>query len=85
MVTFDKFKTLATVTEKNSLKRSTGIDGFERSALFDATDFNPHEDTPIEVLHTFLLGVVKYNFRSCMDKLTDTEKILVQARMDSLD
>lgn len=41
--------------------------------------------TPVETLHTILLGPYKYMFRSLMERLKSSEKEEIQARVESFD
>ncbi|KAH9820635.1 hypothetical protein DFH28DRAFT_1218091 [Melampsora americana] len=47
--------------------------------------FDGHLDTPVEILHVVLLGVVKYLFRDAMDNLSDAALPSVMARWKSFD
>jgi hypothetical protein len=48
-------------------------------------EFNIHEDTPVEILHTVLLGVVKYYWGQTMWHLEhDSTVSLFQSRLNSL-
>lgn len=44
---------------------------------------NPHSDTPVEILHVVLLGFLKYFWRDAISRLTDTNKEVLIARLDS--
>ncbi|KAL1713292.1 hypothetical protein EV715DRAFT_267348 [Schizophyllum commune] len=46
---------------------------------------DPNADTPVEVLHTVLLGFVKYFWRDAISLLDDGKKKRLIARLDSLD
>lgn len=48
-------------------------------------DFNPHTDTPVEILHVILLGFVKYLWRDTVSRLKDSSKNLLVARLSSFD
>lgn len=47
--------------------------------------FNGHLDTPVEILHVILLGVVKYLYRTIMSNVSDKEQALMGARWKAFD
>lgn len=47
--------------------------------------FDPHRDTPVEILHVILLGFVKYYWRDAMTRLSDEQKKILTYRLSSLD
>ncbi|CDO68931.1 hypothetical protein BN946_scf185000.g74 [Trametes cinnabarina] len=50
-----------------------------------AIDFDPHSDTPIEILHVVLLGFVKYFWRDTVSRLSDSGKKTLITRLSSFD
>ncbi|KII83172.1 hypothetical protein PLICRDRAFT_66300, partial [Plicaturopsis crispa FD-325 SS-3] len=46
---------------------------------------DPHSDTPVEILHVLLLGVVKYFWRDVIKRLKDEDKDILTARLSSFD
>lgn len=48
------------------------------------TDVDPTQDTPIDILHTFLLGVVKYVWWRLHTAWSLSQKELFAARLESL-
>lgn len=46
---------------------------------------NPHADTPVEILHVVLLGVIKYFWRDAVARLSDSQKSILRVRLASLD
>lgn len=48
-------------------------------------DFDPHCDTPVEILHVILLGFVKYFWRDAIARLKEPEKKVLIARLSSFD
>lgn len=49
------------------------------------SDFDPHADTPVEILHVVLLGFVKYFWRDVVARLKDAEKQTLITRLSSFD
>jgi hypothetical protein len=52
--------------------------------LFRA-EIDPHQDTPVEILHVVLLGFVKYFWRDAVDRLSDEQKAILRVRLTCLD
>ena len=48
------------------------------------SDLDPHKDTPVEILHTVLLGVVKYIWYETMQGLNSKQESVFQARLASI-
>jgi len=46
---------------------------------------DPHQDTPVEILHVVLLGFVKYFWRDAIGRMNDAQKALLTTRLSSLD
>ncbi|KAI6157355.1 hypothetical protein BKA82DRAFT_4410080, partial [Pisolithus tinctorius] len=55
----------------------------DRYSLTSGLD--PHQDTPVEVLHVILLGFVKYFWRDVISRLNDLQKAELQVRLSSFD
>ncbi|KAG9079135.1 hypothetical protein FS749_008794 [Ceratobasidium sp. UAMH 11750] len=53
-------------------------------ALF-IPDLDANQDTPVEILHVILLGIVKYFWRDAVAHQTTEGKEILKARIDSLD
>ena len=50
------------------------------------TGLDPHEDTPVEILHVVLLGFIKYFWRDIVRNQTnDDQKTLLAQRLNSVD
>lgn len=54
------------------------------SPIWRFKGLEPHQDTPVEVLHVVLLGIVKYFWRDAMNQLTDDAKRMARYRLSSL-
>jgi len=47
---------------------------------------DPHQDTPVEILHVVLLGFVKYFWRDLIqNQINDDQKRLLSVRLNSID
>uniref|UniRef100_D8QAN3 Uncharacterized protein n=1 Tax=Schizophyllum commune (strain H4-8 / FGSC 9210) TaxID=578458 RepID=D8QAN3_SCHCM len=53
--------------------------------LFKLDELDAHADTPVEVLHVVLLGIVKYFWRDIISRLKAPEKEILKARLSSFD
>lgn len=52
------------------------------------TGLDPHQDTPVEILHVILLGFIKYLWRDLIQnqlKTNDVKKTLLKTRLNSFD
>lgn len=49
------------------------------------TDFDPHSDTPVEILHVILLGFVKYFWRDTLARLNKSQLETLKTRISSFD
>ncbi|KZV61610.1 hypothetical protein PENSPDRAFT_693254 [Peniophora sp. CONT] len=53
--------------------------------IFQLQGFNVHTDTPVEILHVVLLGIIKYFWREAVSRQTADGKKTLRARLRSLD
>jgi hypothetical protein len=69
------------VKAKENIKTSFGLTG-KTNPLFEL-DVDLFQSTPIECLHTILLGPYKYLLRHVMENLTSTQKVEISARLNA--
>jgi len=65
-----------------------GIDIFINAHIFTAVQIglDPHQDTPVEILHVVLLGFIKYFWRDMVrNQVNDEQKVLLAQRLNSMD
>jgi hypothetical protein len=48
-------------------------------------DLDPHQDTPVEILHVILLGFVKYFWRDAVARVKKADKDILISRLSSFD
>jgi len=68
------------------------IDGRQRTSIavhvlthLDISGLDPTQDTPVEILHTILLGIVKYLWHTLNITWSDTDRALFAIRLQSTD
>ncbi|KAJ3792239.1 hypothetical protein GGU11DRAFT_760921 [Lentinula aff. detonsa] len=59
--------------------------GEKMNPLLDITGLDPSQDTPVEILHTILLGIVKYVWHMTNTSMTKKELELLAIRLQSAD
>ncbi|KAF5384421.1 hypothetical protein D9615_003216 [Tricholomella constricta] len=55
------------------------------SPVWRIKGLDPHQDTPVEILHVILLGFVKYLWRDAISRLSSEQKEILISRLNSLD
>ncbi|KAF9233611.1 hypothetical protein BU15DRAFT_66415, partial [Melanogaster broomeanus] len=53
------------------------------SPIWRIKGLDPHQDTPVEILHVILLGFIKYFWRDAISRLNDIQKSLLITRLTS--
>ncbi|KAI0639400.1 hypothetical protein C8Q77DRAFT_1223885, partial [Trametes polyzona] len=61
------------------------LDESATSPVWRIHDFDPHTDTPVEILHVVLLGFIKYFWRDTISRLKEPAKATLIARLSSFD
>ncbi|THU93261.1 hypothetical protein K435DRAFT_861654 [Dendrothele bispora CBS 962.96] len=59
--------------------------GDKMNPLLDIAGLDPTKDTPVEILHTILLGIIKYAWLMFHSKLSEEQQRLFTARLQSTD
>ncbi|THU82965.1 hypothetical protein K435DRAFT_823079 [Dendrothele bispora CBS 962.96] len=62
-----------------------GQPGEKMNPLLDISGLDPTQDTPVEILHTILLGIVKYVWFMFHSKLSEEQQRLFTTRLQSTD
>ncbi|KAJ7062390.1 hypothetical protein C8F01DRAFT_1285015 [Mycena amicta] len=70
-------------TDMNRLRATFPTD--VTSPVWRIKDLDPHQDTPVEILHVILLGFVKYFWQDAIARLKDPEKVILETRLSSFD
>ncbi|KAI8983315.1 hypothetical protein BD414DRAFT_515805 [Trametes punicea] len=91
----DRLFSLTTRTGRTRQEREADVADYVRtipryeeaatSPVWRIRDFDPHSDTPVEILHVILLGFVKYLWRDTVSRLKDSAKETLVARLTSFD
>ncbi|KAI6014952.1 hypothetical protein EDC04DRAFT_2903843 [Pisolithus marmoratus] len=68
----------------NSVTQGRPVEEF-MSPVWRIKGLDPHQDTPVEILHVILLGFVKYFWRDAMSRLNEVQKAKLQVRLASFD
>ncbi|KAI9067152.1 hypothetical protein FKP32DRAFT_1684097 [Trametes sanguinea] len=55
------------------------------SPVWRIKDLDPHQDTPVEILHVVLLGFIKYFWRDAIARIAKDRRELLKTRLSSLD
>ncbi|KIK29909.1 hypothetical protein PISMIDRAFT_6633 [Pisolithus microcarpus 441] len=66
----------------SAITQGCPVDQF-MSPVWRIKGLDPHQDTPVEVLHVILLGFVKYFWRNAISRLNDTQKAELQVWLSS--
>lgn len=66
-----------------ALRDTWPADLFNPAFAFEG--FDPHAHSPVEILHVFLLGIVKYLWRDAVARLNHTNREILKVRLTSLD
>ncbi|KAI9092383.1 hypothetical protein DFS34DRAFT_575283 [Phlyctochytrium arcticum] len=85
--TIEKLLTYAkthTVEETTAFRQTLGSDEDLINPLFRLPSFSGHQDLPVEVLHTILLGIIKWLSRASQKKLSDRQQRELLLRVDAL-
>ncbi|KAI6029001.1 hypothetical protein EDC04DRAFT_2869083 [Pisolithus marmoratus] len=68
----------------NSVTQGHPVEEF-MSPVWRIKGLDPHQDTPVEILHVILLGFVKYFWHDVMSRLNEVQKAKLQVWLASFD
>ncbi|KAE9383725.1 hypothetical protein BT96DRAFT_1105543, partial [Gymnopus androsaceus JB14] len=70
--------------EREMIKLKLSFPKYTTSPVWRIRDLNPHQDTPVEVLHVILLGAVKYFWRDSVNRTKNKkDQPILIARLSS--
>ncbi|KAJ7808632.1 hypothetical protein B0H14DRAFT_3091039 [Mycena olivaceomarginata] len=86
----DKLQVAASKLRDEQKERGPSGTGVSKAEELENTqgevvDFDAHHDTPVEILHVVLLGVVKYWWRDAVSRQNSKGKEELRARLSSVD
>ncbi|KAI9103867.1 hypothetical protein DFS34DRAFT_668125 [Phlyctochytrium arcticum] len=79
-----KYAQTHTAEETKDFRDTLGSVEDVMNPLFRVSSFDGHTDLPVEVLHTVLLGIVKWLSRASQKKLSDSQRRELLLRVDAL-
>ncbi|KAJ7269484.1 hypothetical protein C8J57DRAFT_1435517 [Mycena rebaudengoi] len=86
----DRIFAVSTRRARNKAQKQADISMVLRTFPADITspvwrikDFDPHQDTPVEILHVILLGFVKYFWRDAIARVKKSDKEILISRLSS--
>ncbi|KAJ6631547.1 hypothetical protein B0H10DRAFT_1772594, partial [Mycena sp. CBHHK59/15] len=89
-VFLDRIFDISTKRGRTKLQKQADITALHRTFPQDITspvwrikDFDPHQDTPVEILHVILLGFVKYFWRDAVARIKESDKDVLICRLSS--
>ncbi|KAL1692476.1 hypothetical protein GGG16DRAFT_51549 [Schizophyllum commune] len=71
--------------EKEIARLRAALPANPYSPVWRIRDFDPHSDTPVEILHVILLGFVKYFWRDTLARLNKSQLETLKTRISSFD
>ncbi|KAI9103931.1 hypothetical protein DFS34DRAFT_668384 [Phlyctochytrium arcticum] len=80
-----EFAETHTLEETAAYCQALGLDDRLINRVFRfGRGYDGHRDTPVEVLHTFSLGVVKWLLRASLDQMSAGNKVAASLKIDAL-
>lgn len=58
---------------------------FYNGSIICSEEFDPHANSPVEILHVVLLGIVKYLWRDAVSRLNTKDRNILKIRLSNLD
>jgi hypothetical protein len=88
----ERIFSVSTKKGRSKVQKQADVAGVLRTFPSDITspvwrikDLDPHQDTPVEILHVILLGFVKYFWRDAIARIKKSDKEILISRLSSID
>ncbi|KAJ6583660.1 hypothetical protein B0H10DRAFT_2168146 [Mycena sp. CBHHK59/15] len=79
----DRIFAISSKRGRKKVQKQADIAALLRTFPDDITNFDPHQDTPVEILHVILLGFVKYFWRDAVARVKKSDQDILVARLSS--
>ncbi|KAJ7919964.1 hypothetical protein B0H13DRAFT_2230810 [Mycena leptocephala] len=74
---------ISTKRGRTKVEKQGDVNRLLRTFPPNITNLDPHQDTPVEILHVILLGFVKYFWRDAVTRIKKSDKEILISRLSS--